>query len=114
VSGGEVAGVIALVVAGLTALVLVTVRVAVTDLRRSVQSLDAAVQRLQASAAQTEGEIDRVDVLLERADRISTRVESASKLAYGTFAAPVIKALAVGAGTKRAAGRLRHRTQDGS
>ena len=41
------------------------------------------------------------------AERVSGRVDSASDLAYRTFTNPVVKALAVGTGTRRAVQRLK-------
>jgi hypothetical protein len=101
----------ALAGAGLLLLLLFVVSSlrAVTKVGRRVDALQAAVDELRADRGRTDGELDRVDALMERADRISARVESTSKLAYGTFATPVIKALAVGRGTSEAARRLRKR-----
>ncbi len=89
--------------------VLTSIR-AITKLTRRVEELDSVVRALQAERVQTDGELDRVDVLLDRADKISTRVDSTSRLAYNTFAAPVIKAFAVGKGTSQAARSLRQRS----
>ena len=51
-------------------------------------------------------ELDRVDAIVTGAERVSGRVDSASDLAYRTFTNPVVKALAVGTGTRRAVQRL--------
>jgi len=52
-------------------------------------------------------ELDRVDALVRGAGRVTERVDAASELAYRTIASPVVKALAVGTGTRRAVRRLR-------
>ena len=41
------------------------------------------------------------------AERVGGRVDAASDLAYRTFTNPVVKALAVGTGTRRAVQRLK-------
>jgi hypothetical protein len=41
------------------------------------------------------------------AERVGDRVDAASDLAYRTFTHPVVKALAVGTGTRRAVQRLK-------
>jgi cell division protein FtsB len=84
---------------------------AVTKLTARVEQLDRSVQTMRAEQAKTDGQLDRVDVLLARADEISSRVESTSRLAYNTLAAPVIKAFAVGKGTTQAARSLRQRSE---
>lgn len=62
---------------------------------------------LRVSISQANQELTRVDGLLETAESISGTVDSASKLAYLFLANPVVKVLAAGAGTARAARRLR-------
>ena len=52
-------------------------------------------------------ELDRVDAIVSGAERVGGRVDAASDLAYRTFTNPVVKALAVGTGTKRAVQRLK-------
>ena len=103
--------IVALVAAGIVTLFLFVVSTsrAVTRLGRQVDALRGEVDALRAERDAAGGELDRIDTLIERVDRISARVESTSKLAYGTFATPVIKALAVGRGTSEAARRLRKR-----
>ena len=51
-------------------------------------------------------ELDRVDAIVSGAERVGGRVDAASDLAYRTFTNPVVKAMAVGTGTKRAVQRL--------
>jgi hypothetical protein len=49
---------------------------------------------------------------LGAAESISSTVDSASRLAYETFSSPVIKVLAFGTGTRRAARRFRSRREE--
>jgi hypothetical protein len=53
------------------------------------------------------GELARVDDLIGSAEAITETLGSASRLARATLAVPVIKVLALGAGTARAGRRLR-------
>jgi hypothetical protein len=98
---------------------------AVVSLRRAVTALNATVQavrdtaedvrsetvpvllQMRGIAERTEAELVRMDGLLETAASVSATVDSASRLAYLAFSNPVIKVLAVGAGTGRALSRLR-------
>jgi len=52
-------------------------------------------------------ELDRVDAIISGAEAVTGRVDAASDLAYRTFTSPVVKALAVGTGTKRAVQRFK-------
>ena len=108
-TGPEIAGVVGVVVAGLTAVFLIGALLSLSRLEKSVKSLQRDVQQLRAADEHAARDLDKVDALLEKADRISTRVESTSRL----VAAPVIKAFAVGAGTRTAARRLRQRDGNG-
>ena len=65
------------------------------------------VTDLRVTVGQANAELDRVDGLLVSAESISATVDSASRLAYLFFANPIVKALAFGSGTARAARRLR-------
>ena len=103
-------GLLVAAIATFALFILASIR-AVTRLSARVDELGMAVRELQADRAHLNGELDRVDDLLERADKISTRVESTSRFAYNTLAAPVIKAWAVGKGTGQAARSLRHRSE---
>jgi hypothetical protein len=67
------------------------------------------VADVRETVAQANTELERVDGLLVTAESISTTVDSASRLAYLAFSNPVVKALAFGAGTARAARSLRKR-----
>jgi hypothetical protein len=64
---------------------------------------------LDRTVAHASADLDRVDDLIGSAERLSDTVGSASRLAYGAVANPVIKVMALGAGTARASERLRAR-----
>lgn len=114
-SAGEVAAVVASVAAAILAVGLLfalssltrtlkTVRLTVEDLhRRSLPLLDD----MQSAVDQTNAELLRVDELIGRAESIGGTLDSASRLAYLAFSNPVIKAMALGAGTSRAVRRVR-------
>ena len=95
---------LAIFAVALFGLVLVVAR-----LQQHVRELDTTVRDLRNAFASSQAEAERVEALIDRADAITGRVDSASKLAYTTFAVPVIKAMSLGAGTKGAARRLRER-----
>lgn len=116
-TGGEVAALVASVAAlvlsigvlfALSSLTqtLRSVRGAVDELRRETVPL---VANLRVAVDQANAELARVDGVLDRAESIGTTVDAASRLAYLAFGNPVIKALALAAGTTRAARRLRRR-----
>jgi len=117
VTAGETAALIAAVAVAVLVLALVltlvaltrtlrALRIAADDLRRSSLPL---VSDVRTAVAQANAELDRVDGLLGTAESISATVDSASRLAYLAFSNPVVKVLAFGAGTARAAGRFRSR-----
>ena len=60
-----------------------------------------------AAGARADFELDRVHAIVTGAEKVTGRVDAASDLAYRTFTSPVVKALAVGSGTRRAVQRLR-------
>jgi hypothetical protein len=110
--------VVAIVVSVFSALVIVVLCYALTALVRTLRVLRTAIDEfreesvplvadLRATVGQASGELERVDGLLLRAESISATVDSASKLAYIAFSNPVIKVMAFGAGTARAARRFR-------
>lgn len=116
-TAGEIAAVIAsiavavLVLGLLVALVSVigtlrSLREAADELRRTTVPLVAEVR---AAVAQANAELGRVDGLLVTAESIGTTVDSASRLAYLAFSNPLVKIMALGAGTARASRRLRRR-----
>jgi hypothetical protein len=66
-----------------------------------------ALNDVDVVVARARGELDRVDDLIGSAEAITQTVGSASRLAHLAFAGPVIKVMALGAGTARAGRRLR-------
>lgn len=119
-SAGEVAAVIGAVAAVLVAVGLLfamssltrtlrSVRVTVEDLRREALPL---LTDLRSTVEQANAELARVDPLLDRAESIGSTVDAASRLAYMAFGNPVIKIMALAAGTTRAARRFRRRRKD--
>lgn len=112
---GEVAAVvIAVVAAGATVGLVVTLRSlarTARDLRLTLEHLNEEtvplVHELRATAARARHDLDHVDALLSSAESVGTTVEAASRLAYATFSNPVVKAMSVGAGFARAGRRLR-------
>ena len=65
------------------------------------------VSDLRATVGQANAELTRVDTVLGSAENISKTLDQASRLAYLFLANPAVKAIAFGAGTARAARRLR-------
>ena len=114
-SGGDVA---AIIVAVLTSIAVVFLCIALASLTRTMRTLRETVEQLrretipvvanmQSTVNQANAELERVDTLLGTAESISATVDSASRLAYLALSNPVIKVMAVGAGTARAARRFR-------
>lgn len=68
------------------------------------------VDELRQTVEQAAGEVERVEHLVGTAEAISARVDGASRLATTALSKPVIKTVAVAAGTSRAAKRLRNRS----
>ncbi len=100
-----------------TVVVAVLVGAAVS-LRRSALELQALADELADHAslvlgdaedtiARARGELQRVDDLVGSAEAITETVGSASRLAHAALATPLIKVMAIGAGTARAGKRMR-------
>jgi hypothetical protein len=115
--------VVAIVVSVFAALVIVVLCYAMAGLVRTLRTLRESVDELRretlplvadlrTTVVQASGDLERVDSLLGRAESISATVDSASRLAYLAFSNPVIKLLAFGAGTARAARRFRRSRED--
>ena len=79
-------------------------RDAARDFRRESGPL---LDELRQAIRDADYELDRVDAIISGAEAVTGRVDAASDLAYRTFTSPVVKALAVGTGTKRAVQRLK-------
>ena len=114
-SAGEVAAVI---VAVTSAVLVVGLLFALNSLSRTMRSLRTAVEDLRretvplvtdmrGTVSRANEELTRVDTLLGTAESVGSTIDSGSRLLYLFFANPVIKALAFGSGTARAARRLR-------
>ncbi|MGH9165881.1 MAG: DUF948 domain-containing protein [Acidimicrobiales bacterium] len=120
-SGGEVAALIAAVAGAMLVVALLFVLSSLTKTLRAVrttvedfraQALPLLVD-LRGTVDRANSELERVDGVLGRAETIGGTLDSASRLAYLAFSNPLIKALALGAGTSRAARRLRRRKPAG-
>jgi Sec-independent protein translocase protein TatA len=68
---------------------------------------EPVLAELRAAVRAADFELDRIDAIVTGAEKITGRVDAASDLAYRTFTSPVVKALAVGTGTRRAVQRLK-------
>jgi hypothetical protein len=86
-----------------------TMRESTDELRRESMKLLAD---LRSTVSQANRELERVDGVLGTAESIGGTVDSASRLAYLAFSNPVIKLLAFGTGTARAARKFRRRSED--
>jgi hypothetical protein len=97
---------------------LVVLVVAIVRLDRAADALRGAAADFRAEAGplldelrdvvrSADFELDQIDALVHGAGRVTDRVDAASDLAYRTIASPVVKALAVGTGTRQAVRRLR-------
>src|SRR5262245_9517294 len=79
-------------------------RAAVVPLQDQTQApLDDAYDTLRDATH----EVDRIDRIVGSAEKINGAVDGAQRLAYRTFANPVVKAMAFGSGVSRAAQRIR-------
>jgi hypothetical protein len=109
------------VLVGVVALVAVAaLTLAGASLWRTMRELRLVVDELRAEAVPTVSalretvetanqELDRVDGLLDSAERISTTVDSASRLTFKALSPPIMKTMSFFAGTRRAGARLRRR-----
>ncbi len=107
VSIASVAGV-ALLGVGLVMMrrTLRVLREGIDELRRETVPV---VTDLQASVDHINRQLERIDDVVASVRSVSGTVDAASRLAYVTLANPVIKAVALGAGTAKAARSLRQR-----
>jgi hypothetical protein len=106
-----VATVVVMVMLAVVGYLVRTMRVLRTladDLRR--ESLELLAE-MRTAVGLANGELERADSLLGTAESISATVDSASRLAYLTLSSPVVKVLAFGKGTRKAAQRLRRATR---
>ena len=74
--------------------------------RRSVEQLTSQtlplIADMHAGIKQANADLMKLDNVLETAESISTTVDSASRMAYGAMANPLVKAMSTGAGVLRA------------
>ena len=83
---------------------LAALRLTIEQFRRETLPVVDEVHRTVTTA---NAELARMNGLLDSAESISSTVDSASHLAYLALSNPLIKAMAFGAGTARAARALR-------
>ena len=100
----------AVVVVGLLFTMAYAIR-AISQFNRSVKTITERtlplIADMHTSIQQNNVDLAKVDTLLNTADSISSTMDSAARIAYNTVSNPVVKALAVGTGTKRAMQRLK-------
>jgi hypothetical protein len=119
-TAGQLALVVATVLSaiGFAALCVALVRVldALRAVQRELGELRAETRPLLAdlrgSVDDARRDLDRFDKVLGSAEAISANVEGASLVARTAFSAPLIKTVALATGTRRAARRLRGRSDD--
>jgi uncharacterized protein YoxC len=97
---------------------LFAVAATLRELRRTVDALREESAQLASSMQRAlhdaEGEVERVDALLTAAESVGDRLDTASKLVSKTVTNPVVKAMALGTGTKRALHRMRSNNGTGN
>ena len=114
-SAGDLAAVL---LAGATLLLTAALTVLSWSLLRATRAMRKATAEFEAKAvaqlAELEAvtrsarrEVARVDDLITTAESIGNTVDAASQLTYRALSNPVIKTMALAAGTQRAARRLR-------
>jgi methyl-accepting chemotaxis protein len=111
-------GVMAIVVTAIATLAVAAPLGSALSLRRSARDLQALADDLaeqgaavisdaEATVARARRELDRVDDLVGSAEAITETVESATRLAHTALATPLIKVMALRAGTARVGKKLR-------
>ena len=113
-SAGDLAAVLVSVV---MVAAIVTLALAVQAMLRTLREVRSTLEALRGEAVPLMGElrttveragaeVNRVDDLLETAESISATVDSASRLGYLAFRAPIIRVVALGKGITRGTRRL--------
>ena len=106
-------GVLALAMAAVTVVVVQRLLAVTRELQRATEALDAevlpAVDELRQVAGDARADLDRIDRIIEGSEVVADRVDAASKIAYSAVSRPVIKAMAVRAGTAEAVRKMRGR-----
>ena len=118
-TAGDLAAVIVSFVCLVAVVVLVVVVQRLVATLREVRDTVVAVRTelvpvlhdLRDSVAEANADLERVDDLIGTAESLANTVDSASRTAYLSVAAPVIKTVAFAKGTSRAAKRLRGKEQ---
>jgi hypothetical protein len=113
-TAGDLAAVIlSVVMIGVIVAMALVVQALLRTLRETRATLDALrgeavplMGELRDTVERAGVEVDRVDDLLDTAETISATVDSASRLGYLAFRAPVIRTVALGKGLGRGARRL--------
>jgi hypothetical protein len=115
VDAGELAAVIvsicSVVAVVLLVFALVSVTRTLTVLRLTIEEMRRTtlpvVDELHRTVSSANAELQRLDTLLDSAESVTATVDSASHLAFLAFSNPLIKAMAIGTGTVKAARALR-------
>jgi predicted PurR-regulated permease PerM len=121
-SAGDLATVLVVVLAfGAFVVLLVAIQSLIGSLRELRRSLDALhdetvplLDELRATVQDAGAEVGRVDDLLDAAESISSTVDSATRLSYLAFRAPLLRFVAFFKGVGRFVGRLFGRRRRGS
>jgi hypothetical protein len=70
------------------------------------------MDEIRAAVGLASTDLRKADGLLDTAQSVTATVDEASRAAYRTLSNPVVKVLAFGAGTRKAARRLRRATRE--
>ena len=116
-TGADVAAIIVAIASVVAVVLLVIGLIAVTRtltaLRLSIEQLRRetlpVVEEVHRTVTTANAELQRFDGLLDSAQSVSSTVDSASHLIYLAVSNPIIKAIAVAAGTARASKALRRK-----
>jgi 3-oxoacyl-[acyl-carrier-protein] synthase III len=104
---GGAAALIVLMLAG-SALSLLRSARRLSELARDLEArAELALGQVETALAAARAELERVDDLVGSAEALTETVGSAARLAHAALATPLIKAMALKAGTARASKRLR-------
>jgi hypothetical protein len=103
---------VTIVVVGIVVVLGAAVRT-MTAVRNAVEDVHVASMPILAdvhlAVRKVNGDLERVDGILENAEAITGTADSASRLAYTAFSAPVVKTMAAVSGASRAWQRLRRK-----
>jgi hypothetical protein len=118
VASGSGAPTVAILVTIVATVVVMSLLAVVWSLMRTMKAMRAAADELcreslgllsemRGAVGLATRDLDRADSLLGTAESVTATADSASRLAYLTLSNPVVKLLAFGSGTRKAARRLR-------